>query len=147
MKAITRAAIYIRVSTSGRATNARQVTGDLVFQQNPEVQERPLRQLAEQRGWEVTRVYSDRMSGAREDRPGLKALMQDARRGAFNVVLCWRFDRFARSIEQLVTALAEFRHLGIDFVGARGARHINPYGQGDVHHYRGNGRTRKERHS
>lgn len=46
------------------------------------------------------------------DRPGLKALMRDARRGAFDVVLVWRFDRFARSIEQLVLALAEFRTHG-----------------------------------
>jgi DNA invertase Pin-like site-specific DNA recombinase len=42
--------------------------------------------------------------------------MADARRGKFDVVLVWRFDRFARSVEQLVTALAEFRMLGIDFV-------------------------------
>src|SRR6202030_2497499 len=52
----------------------------------------------------------------KENRPGLKALMADARRGAFQVVLVWRFDRFARSVEQLVSALAEFRSLKIDFV-------------------------------
>jgi len=40
----------------------------------------------------------------------------DARRGAFNVVVVWRFDRFARSVKQLVLALEEFRCLGIDFV-------------------------------
>jgi DNA invertase Pin-like site-specific DNA recombinase len=51
----------------------------------------------------------------------LRALMADARRGAFDVVLVWRFDRFARSIEQLVLALAEFRRLGIDFVSAQEA--------------------------
>jgi DNA invertase Pin-like site-specific DNA recombinase len=33
----------------------------------------------------------------------------------------WRFDRFARSIEQLVTGLAEFRSLGIDFVSSQEA--------------------------
>lgn len=49
-------------------------------------------------------------------RPGLKALVADARRGQFDMVLVWRFDRFARSVEQLVTALAEFRTLGIWFV-------------------------------
>jgi DNA invertase Pin-like site-specific DNA recombinase len=72
--------------------------------------------MAEQRGWCVVRVYSDRMSGASDQRPGLNALMQDAQRGALDVVVVWRFDRFARSIEQLVLALAEFRTLGIDFV-------------------------------
>jgi len=44
--------------------------------------------------------------------------MGDARRGAFDVVVVRRFDRFARSIEQLVLALAEFRTLGIDFVSS-----------------------------
>jgi DNA invertase Pin-like site-specific DNA recombinase len=51
----------------------------------------------------------------------LNALMRDARRGAFDVVVVWRFDRFARSIEQLVLALAEFRTLGIDFVSSQEA--------------------------
>jgi len=44
------------------------------------------------------------------------ALMADARRGLFDVVVVWRFDRFARSVKQLVLALEEFRSLGIDFV-------------------------------
>ena len=47
--------------------------------------------------------------------------MRDSRRGAFDVVVVWRFDRFARSIEQLVLALAEFRTLGIDFVSSQEA--------------------------
>ena len=42
--------------------------------------------------------------------------MADARRGAFDVVVVWRFDRFARSVRQLVLALEEFHGLGIDFV-------------------------------
>src|SRR4051812_16628562 len=96
-----RAAIYVRVSTATKVRPG----ADSAFEQNPAVQEAPLRQLATQRCWEVTRVYSDRMSGAKESRPGLNALLADARRGAFDVVLVWRFDRFARSVEQLVTAL------------------------------------------
>src|SRR5215471_5577460 len=111
-----RAALYVRVSTTNRA-----IRNQAVFEQNPEVQEAPLRAMAEQRGWSVVRVYSDRMSGAKSDRPGLNALMRDARRGAFDVVVVWRFDRFARSIEQLVLALAEFRTLGIDFVSSQEA--------------------------
>jgi DNA invertase Pin-like site-specific DNA recombinase len=91
------------------------------FDQNPDVQEMPLRQLAAQRGWIVVNVYSDRISGAKENRPGLKVVMDDARRGAFDVLLVWRFDRFARSIEQLVLALAEFKALGIDFVSCQEA--------------------------
>jgi DNA invertase Pin-like site-specific DNA recombinase len=110
------AAPYVRVSTTNRSTR-----NQAVFEQNPEVQELPLRQMAEQRGWTVTKAYSDRMSGSKADRPGLNALMHDARRGAFDVVVVWRFDRFARSIEQPVLALAEFRALGIDFVSSQEA--------------------------
>jgi len=85
-----------------------QVAGDtLSFDQNPDVQERPLQDLIAQRGWSLFRVYTDRASGAMERRPGLDALMADAHRGLFDVVVVWRFDRFARSVKQLVLALEE----------------------------------------
>jgi len=42
--------------------------------------------------------------------------MADARQRRVDVVAVWRFDRFARSTRHLVTALDEFRHLGVDFV-------------------------------
>jgi DNA invertase Pin-like site-specific DNA recombinase len=51
-----RAAIYIRVST---ASKSRQ--GDsAAFDQNPAVQEQPLRDLIQRRGWELAKVYEDR---------------------------------------------------------------------------------------
>jgi DNA invertase Pin-like site-specific DNA recombinase len=109
---VKRAAAYVRVSTANKSRQ-----GDvLTFDQNPEVQEQPLRELIAQRGWTLHRVYSDRASGAKEKRPGLDALIRDGRRGEFEVVVVWRFDRFARSVRQLVLALEEFRALGIDFV-------------------------------
>jgi DNA invertase Pin-like site-specific DNA recombinase len=80
------------------------------------VQEYPLRDLIGQRGWQVYKVLCDRASGARERRPSLDELMTDARRGCFDAVIVWRFDRFARSVKQLVLALEEFRALGIDFI-------------------------------
>ena len=107
-----RAGVYLRVSTASKTKRGATST----FDQNPTIQEQPLRDLIAQRGWTLYRVYSDRASGAKERRPGLDALMADARRGAFDVVVVWRFDRFARSVKQLVLALEEFRSLGIDFV-------------------------------
>ena len=107
-----RCAWYVRVSTANHSRQGDKAT----FDQNPEVQEQPLRELMKQRGWVLYRIYSDRASGAHERRPGLDALMKDARRGEFDVVVVWRFDRFARSVKQLVLALEEFRTLGIDFV-------------------------------
>jgi DNA invertase Pin-like site-specific DNA recombinase len=42
--------------------------------------------------------------------------MRDPAKNKFTAVLVYRFDRFARSMRHLVTALDEFRSLGIDFV-------------------------------
>jgi len=109
---VKRAAIYVHVSTARKSRQGDTPT----FDQNPEVQERPLRELVAQRGWVLHRIYSHRASGAKERRPGLDSLMGDARRGLFDVVVVWRFDRFARSVKQLVLALEEFRSLGINFI-------------------------------
>jgi DNA invertase Pin-like site-specific DNA recombinase len=110
--ATRRACLYLRVSTTTKSRRGEVIA----FEQDLAVQERPLRELIAQRGWALYRVYSDRLSGAKEARPGLNALMTDARRGVFDVVVVWRFDRFARSVKQLVLALEEFRSLGIDFI-------------------------------
>ena len=42
--------------------------------------------------------------------------MKDARKRLFDVVLVWKFDRFARSVKHLVDSLEDFRALGIDFI-------------------------------
>ncbi len=107
-----RAAIYVRVSTDKRKIVDEKVT----YEQSNEVQAEPLKQFCIARGWELYKVYEDRASGAKENRPGLLAMMQDAKRRLFDIVVVWRFDRFARSVKQLVNALEEFHALGINFV-------------------------------
>lgn len=42
--------------------------------------------------------------------------MKDCRRRSIEVVVVWKFDRFARSLKILISALENFRALGIDFV-------------------------------
>lgn len=97
-----RLAIYARVSTQ---------------EQSAEAQLLDLREHAKQRGWAIHHEYVDEgVSGTKSKRPALDAMMADAKKRKFDVVLVWRFDRFARSTQHLVNALAEFRHLGIDFV-------------------------------
>ncbi len=98
-----RAAIYARVSTDEN-------------RQDPETQLRELRDFAERRGFEVVGEYIDHASGTTEERANYKQLLADARRRRLDVVLVWRYDRFARSTVALVNALAEFRSLGVDFV-------------------------------
>lgn len=76
-----------------------------------------LRHLAHQRGWRVSGEYIDlAVSGAKDRRPRLDALMDDAHHGRLDLVACWRFDRFARSVRHLVIALDDFRARGIDFI-------------------------------
>jgi DNA invertase Pin-like site-specific DNA recombinase len=76
-----------------------------------------LREYCRRRHWEVADEFIDRaVSGARESRPALNKLWTEARRRRFDAVVVYRYDRFARSLRQLVSALDEFRSLGIDFV-------------------------------
>ena len=42
--------------------------------------------------------------------------MDDARKRQFDTIVVWRFDRFARSTKHLLSALEEFRSLGIQFI-------------------------------
>jgi DNA invertase Pin-like site-specific DNA recombinase len=99
-----RAAIYARVSTS----NHGQDTG---------LQTRELQDFCQHRNWTTAEEYVDvGISGAKERRPALDRLMIDARRRRFDVVVVYRYDRFARSLRHLVNALEEFRALGIQFV-------------------------------
>jgi DNA invertase Pin-like site-specific DNA recombinase len=101
---IPRAAIYARVSTTNSG-------------QSPEMQLRELREHAQRRGWEISCEYVDEgISGAKDRRPALDRMMADAHRRKFEVVLVWRFDRFARSVTHLLRALDTFRALGMEFV-------------------------------
>jgi DNA invertase Pin-like site-specific DNA recombinase len=76
-----------------------------------------LREYIERRGWKLAEEYIDEgVSGARERRPALDRLMVGASRRAFDAVVVFRFDRFARSVSRLARAFDEFRALGIEFV-------------------------------
>jgi DNA invertase Pin-like site-specific DNA recombinase len=99
-----RAAIYARVSTSNHG-------------QDVGMQTRELRQFCEARGWLVAGEYLDEgISGAKDSRPELNRLIADAHRRKFDAVVCWKFDRFARSVSHLLRALETFNSLGIAFV-------------------------------
>ena len=59
------------------------------------------------------------VSGRKEGRPALRQLMKAARNRAFDCVVVWKFDRFARSVSHLLKALEEFNHLGIRFISVQ----------------------------
>jgi len=82
----------------------------------------PLRALAPAKGFDVVAEYQDYgTSGTKGRRPGLDALLCDAKRGKFAVVLVTAFDRIARSTRHFLQVVGELRGLGVGFVSAREA--------------------------
>ena len=102
---MTKAAIYARVSTPDQ------------FVENQLYQ---LRELAARRGFEILQEYTDTgVSGSKARRAGLDALLADARRRKFSIVLVAAFDRVARSVRHFLTIVDELNDLGIEFLSAR----------------------------
>jgi DNA invertase Pin-like site-specific DNA recombinase len=99
-----RAALYLRVSTDGQTVDNQRLALDA---------------LCEQRGWQIAQVYADNgISGAkgRNQRPGLDALLKDASRGRFDVVMAWALDRLGRSLLDLLDTLGELEAAGVALV-------------------------------
>ena len=100
-----RTALYLRVSTAD---------------QKPDLQYDGLRAYAARAGLESFGITAtSAVSGRREGRPQLNALMAAARNREIDCVLVWKFDRFARSTRHLLAALEEFDHLGVRFVSVQ----------------------------
>lgn len=59
------------------------------------------------------RIYEDRLTGAKADRPGLKRTLEDARNG--DTIVVWRLDRLSRSLKDLIeiVALLETKGTGL----------------------------------
>lgn len=98
-----RVALYARVSTTDKG-------------QDPETQLIQLREYAQRRDFEIVNEFIDHASGTTENRTQYKLMMEAAKKRKIDVILVWRYDRFARSTQALVNALKEFRNLGIDFI-------------------------------
>jgi DNA invertase Pin-like site-specific DNA recombinase len=94
-------AIYTRVSTAD---------------QNLDLQINDLTEYASKRGWQIYQIFEDKISGTTKTRPQLDQLFAAAKIRKFDIVLVWKFDRFARSLKMLVDSLELFKDLGIDFV-------------------------------
>lgn len=98
-------AIYGRVSTSD---------------QKVDNQIYDLRLYAQQRGWDVVAEYTDvGVSGSKARRPGLDAMLKDAGKKRFSVVIVAAFDRVARSTKHFLSVVDELDGLGIEFISRR----------------------------
>lgn len=96
-----RAALYARVSTND---------------QEPENQLAELRRYATARGWTTVEFIDRGVSGAKDRRPALDAMVIEAKRRKIDVVVCWRLDRLGRNLRHLVTLLEDLSALGVAFV-------------------------------
>ena len=114
-----RAAIYARVST---------------LDQEPENQLQELRRYVEARGWTAVEFVDRGVSGSKDRRPALDALIKDAKRLRFDALVCWRLDRLGRSLKHLVTLLDELQALGVAFVSlGEGIDCTTPAGRLQLH--------------
>ena len=117
--ATKRAAVYARVST---------------LDQEPENQLNELRRYVTARGWTAVEFVDRGVSGRRERRPALDALLKDVTRRRFDVLVCWRLDRLGRSLKHLVTLLDELQALGVAFVSLQeGIDATTPAGKLQMH--------------
>ena len=97
-----RVALYLRVSTSEQTTKN---------------QRRELTAVAKRQGWDVVQVFVDEgISGAkgRGQRPGLDAMLRGVARKDFDLVAAWSVDRLGRSLQDLVSLLADFHAKKVD---------------------------------
>jgi DNA invertase Pin-like site-specific DNA recombinase len=96
-----RTAIYARVSTTD---------------QTCENQLLELRRFAAARGWDSVEYVDSGVSGAKEKRPALDAMMAAVRSRKVDAVIATKLDRLARSVHHLVAMGQEFQVLGVDLV-------------------------------
>lgn len=95
-----RAAIYARVSTDD---------------QDAGVQVNQLRDYVSARGWAAAVEFVDQgVSGAKDSRPGLNALLAQVRKRQVDVVVIWALDRLGRSLPHLLRLAEEFAAVGVD---------------------------------
>lgn len=110
-----RVALYTRVSTEDQAREGYSL----------EVQSEYLSNFAKRENWQVysaegnSKAYEDDgYSGYSLDRPAFEALMNDARKKKFDLILVYKLDRFSRRLKDILNILDELDTLGIQFKSA-----------------------------
>ncbi len=64
-------------------------------------------------GVDSRHLHQDKASGARDDRPGLKACLDDLRQG--DVLVVWKLDRLGRSLPHLLAIVTDLKQRGVAF--------------------------------
>ena len=113
---------YARVSTARQAEEG----------QSLDAQDWAIRDFAERRNWTVVHIWSDVMSGARDDRPNLRFMIEAAERREFSALIVSRLDRLGRSMrhnleiyERLEACRVELFALDMPLDAATAAGHFS----------------------
>jgi len=94
-------AVYIRVSSED---------------QNTEIQKEQCLAYCKMKGWSDIEIFEEKMSSASFNRPQFKAMLDKALLKEVNVVLFWKFDRFSRSLRELIDTMALLESHGVSIV-------------------------------
>ncbi len=62
-------------------------------------------------GVEPDRIFNDKLSGMRADRPGLAAVLKAVREG--DILVVWRLDRLGRSLKELIALADDLKKRGV----------------------------------
>ena len=111
---VRRAVIYIRTSSETQGEKS-----------SPVEQEADCQTLAKEKGLQVVRVYRDvekyrvgnrlvEPSGSRSDRPGLVAMLKEASKDEFDIIIAWREDRLYRGMQAMLRVLETIQDYGIE---------------------------------
>ena len=92
-----RAAVYARVST---------------VEQSCDNQLLELRRYVQARGWTAVEYVDHGVSGVKDRRPALDALLRDAQLRHCDVLVCWRLGRLGRNLRHLILLLEDLQVLG-----------------------------------
>jgi site-specific DNA recombinase len=74
--------------------------------------------VTSQGNWKLVRSFTDQVSGATLERPGLARALTEARAHQFDLLLVYRVDRLARSVRGLAQILEELDQAGVAFRSA-----------------------------
>lgn len=116
-----RVALYVRVST---------------HEQNSALQHAELEKYLADRGWDLAGLYEDQMSGAKQSRPGLNRLLEDAAAGKFETVAVWKLDRFGRSLVDCLNNIQTLERHNVRFIATTqnlDTSHADPAGRFLLH--------------